>query len=171
MLLHLSVSHSVYRGGMSRPRPRGEVGGSGRGVSRPRPRGEVRWSGWGGCLGPGPGGRLGGLVGGCLGPDPGGRLGGLAGGGVQAHTWRGGCPGPYLWGCPGPGGVQAQGMSRPTPRRVSRPTSGGWGFEGHPGLGCPGGGCVPACTKADTPQQTATVAGRTHPTGMLSCYN
>ena len=32
---------------MSSPRPREEVGGSGRGVSRPRPRGEVGGSGWG----------------------------------------------------------------------------------------------------------------------------
>ena len=41
MFLHLSVSHSVH-GGVSRPRPRGEVGGSGggvEGVSRPSPGG------------------------------------------------------------------------------------------------------------------------------------
>ena len=55
----------------------------------------------GGCLGPDPGGRLGGLAGCvCPGPYPGGRLGGLAsgdpgpclGGGVQAQAWG-------SWGC------------------------------------------------------------------------
>ena len=46
----------------SRPRPKGEVGGSGLGVSRPRQ------GGWGG-----------------LGPDPGGGWGVWLGG-VQAHT-------------------------------------------------------------------------------------
>ena len=30
-------------------------------------------------------------------------------------------------------------------------------------------GCIPACTEADTPQQTATAAGSMHPTGMHSC--
>ena len=30
----------------------------------------------------------------------------------------------------------------------------------------------PACTEADpTPQQTATVAGGTHPTGIHSCFS
>ena len=43
-------------------------------------------------------GRLGSLAGGgCLGPDPGGRLGGLAGG-VSRPTPRG-CPGPGPGGC------------------------------------------------------------------------
>ena len=41
-----SVYYSVR--GMSRPRPRGEVGGSGLGVSRPRPGGGALGSGWGG---------------------------------------------------------------------------------------------------------------------------
>ena len=40
---------------------------------------------------------------------------------------------------------------------------GGW----SPGPGP--GGCIPACTEADTPQQTGTAAGGTHPTGMHSC--
>ena len=31
-------------------------------------------------------------------------------------------------------------------------------------------GCIPAGTEADTPQQTATAVGSTHPTGMNSCY-
>ena len=79
------VCHSVHRGEVSRPRPSGDVGGSGRevGVSRPRPMGEV----WGGGV------------------------------------WPGG-PGPH-------------------PRRVSRPRP---------------RGCIPACTEADTPQQTPTAA-------------
>ena len=41
------------------------------------------------------------------------------------------------------------------------------------GGGCPGpgpGGCILTCTEADTPQQTATAADGTHPTGMHSCY-
>ena len=36
-----------------------------------------------------------------------------------------------------------------------------------------GGGCIPGCAETDTPpplpQQTATAAGGTHPTGMHSC--
>ena len=45
----------------------------------------------------------------------------------------------------------------------------------HPGRGSPGphprvsGGCIPACTEAETPKHTATVAGGTHPTGINSC--
>ena len=31
-------------------------------------------------------------------------------------------------------------------------------------------GCIPACTEADTLQQTATAADGTHPTGMHSCW-
>ena len=31
-------------------------------------------------------------------------------------------------------------------------------------------GCIPACTEADTPQQTTTAAGGTHPTGIHSCF-
>ena len=79
----------------------------------------------------------------CLGQPKGGGLGGSGWGeGVQAHTRSGGSQ-------PMPGGVvqaQAQG-------EVSRPK-----------------GCIPACTEADTPQQMATAAGSTHPTGMHSCY-
>ena len=33
-----------------------------------------------------------------------------------------------------------------------------------------GGECIPTCTEADTPQQMATAAGGTHPTGMHSCF-
>ena len=72
-------------------------------------------------------------------------LAGLRGGipaclaGVQAHTQG------ELRGL-------ASGVSRPTPRWVSRPTSRGG---------------IPACTEADTPQQMATAAGGTHPTGIL----
>ena len=31
--------------------------------------------------------------------------------------------------------------------------------------------CIPACTEADIPQQTATAVGGTHPTGMHSCLD
>ena len=75
MFLHLSVSHSVHMG-VSRPRPRGRLGGLA-----------------GGCPGPHSGVRLQGLAGGCPGPHSGVRLRGLAGG-VQAHTWGGGRPRP-----------------------------------------------------------------------------
>ena len=62
-------------------------------------------------------------------------------------------------------------VSRPTPR---------WEVEGSGQDGSPGphpggvsrptpGGCIPACPEADTPQETATAAGGTHPTGMHSC--
>ena len=55
----------------------------------------------GGCLGPGPGGSLGGSGWGVLGPDPKGEVGGSAGG------W---CQGPHIRGCRGPlwGATQAQ---------------------------------------------------------------
>ena len=56
----------------------------------------------------------------------------------------GGSPGPHL------------GVSRPTPRVVSRPTLGGL--------------CIPAFTEADPLPWTATAAGSTHPTGMYSCF-
>ena len=72
------------------------------------------------------------VCGGCLGPNPGGRLGGLGvgcvhahtqGGGVQAHTRVGGCPGPYPGGvsrptpggCPGPGGVSQHALRQTPP--------------------------------------------------------
>ena len=78
--------------------------------------------------------------GGCLGPHPGGRLGGV---------WPGGCPGPHLGvGVCVYGGVQAQG------RGVQAQAWGG----------------IPACTEADTPQQTATAVGGTYNTGMYSCW-
>ena len=90
--------------------------------------------------GPHPGGKLRGLAWGVSRPTPGVELRGLAWGGLQAHP--GGCVSR-----PTPEGPQAhtRGVSRPTP-----------------------GGCIPACTKADTPQ-TATAVGGTHPTGMNSC--
>ena len=68
----------------------------------------------------------------------------------------------------GPGGCLPGGVSRPGPGRLPGGCPGpGWG-------GCPGpGGCIPRCTEADTPppQQTATAADGTHPTGMHSCSN
>ena len=85
--------------------------------------------------------RLRGLARGSPGPHPGRRLRGLAGGGRSP--------------CPHPGGGEVEGsgqggFSSPTPRGV----------------------CIPACIEADTPlpQQTATAAGGTHPTGMHSCF-
>ena len=71
--------------------------------------------------------------------------------GLQAHT-RGENEGSGL------GGVL-----RPTPRgKVER--SGLGGLQAHTQRG------IPACTEGNTPQQTATAAGSTHPTGMHSCF-
>ena len=74
---------------------------------------------------------------------------------------------PCRFPAPHPGGSLrglAGGVSRPTPEGVSRPTPGRGGLQAHTQ-----GGCIPACTEADTPP-TATAAGSTHPTGMHSCY-
>ena len=122
----------------------------------------VHREGW--CLGPDSGGMLGvwpggvkahtgGVVGGsgqggCLGPDPGVCWGSAKG--IQAHSW--GYPDPQLGGGPGP----HQGGSRPTP--------GGGGIQAQ------ARGCIPVCTEAHSPQQTATTAGGRHPTGMHSCF-
>ena len=91
----------------------------------------------GGCVSrPHPRGRLGSLPGGCLGPHPGGGWG-SGWGGVQAHnqgvsrpTPGGGCVQAHTWG----------GVSRLTPGRVQT--------QAH-------GGCIPACTEADTPPTPA----------------
>ena len=81
----------------------------------------------------------------CLGLDPGGGWG----------VWLGG--------------------SRPRLRGEVGGLAGG-GVQAHTQGGGPGAGagrwCIPACTEADTtplPQQVATAAGSTHPTGMHSC--
>ena len=88
------------------------------------------------------------------GPHPGGKLRDLA--------W--GSPGPHPGGSPDP---HRGGVSRHTPRGVSRPTPGGslqahtWGEVSRPHLGGPGPhpggisrptprGRIPACTEADT---------------------
>ena len=55
-----------------------------------------------------------------------------------------GCTGPWSRGC-----IQTQSQAQ----GVYRPR-----------------GCIPACTEADTSQQTATAADGTHPTGMHSCF-
>ena len=81
-------------GGCLGPDP-GGIGGSGWAVSRPRPRGRVGGV-WPACVGPDPGGRLGGLARGAPDPHPGG-VPGPHPGGVQAQG-QGGCPGPG-WGC------------------------------------------------------------------------
>ena len=67
----------------------------------------------------------------CL--STGGSAGPHPGGEVEGSGW-GGSPGPH------PGGSQAH------TRGVSRPRPGGRG-------------CIPACTEADPPKQTATAAG------------
>ena len=156
------------------------------------------WGVWpGGSPGPHPGGSLGVRPGESPGPHPGGKLRGLAWGGspgphmrgLQAHTQGkvegsglGGSPDPHpgeSWGV-WPGGLQAhtQGGSwgvwpggSPGPHlRVSRPTprGGSWGVwpGGSPG---PHPGGYPSMHWGRTPQQTATAAGGTHPTGMHSC--
>ena len=57
--------------------------------------------GW--CLGPGPGGGIGGLARGVSRPRPRREVGGSGQWGVQAHAWGGVCPGPHPEGvCPGP---------------------------------------------------------------------
>ena len=91
----------LAREGVSRPRPRGEVGrGLAGGVSRPTPGGRGAW-------GVQAQGEVGGYKQGRSMPRPGGggRLGRLAGRGVQAHTWgRGlGVSRPTPGECPGPG--------------------------------------------------------------------
>ena len=80
-------------------------------------------------------------------PTPGGEVEGSGWEGLQVHTQVG-------WGC---AQAHTQGVSRTTPMG---------GLQAHTQ-----GGCFPACTEAHTtlPQQTATAAGGTHPTGMHSC--
>ena len=84
IFLEVCFKNSVYGGG-----------GVGGGVSRPRPRGEVGESGWG-CLGPHPGGMLGVWPGGVSRPTSREEIGGSGGRGVQAHTW--GVVQAYTWG-------------------------------------------------------------------------
>ena len=101
-----------------------------------------------GCLGPGPRGRLGVWPGGCLGPVPG-------------EVWGSGqreSPGQHLGGCPGP--YQGE-VSRPRPRGVgSRPRPRPIRVVSQHAL-----------TQTPLPpQQMATAAGGTHPTGMHSCF-
>ena len=99
----------------------------------------------------GPGGACSGM--GCLLPWVGAWSRGLPdlGGGVWAK-WG------YLLGGGGASALRVTGLGGggvcwgPGPRRV-----------------CSGGG-FPACTEVDTPQQMATVADGTHPTGMHSCF-
>ena len=77
---------------------------------------------------------------------------------ILSTGWGRGSPGPY------PGGLSG-GVSRPIPRGKVGGLAGGAGSPG------PGGGCIPACTEADTPsppQQKATAADGTYPTGMHS---
>ena len=91
-------------------------------------------------------------------------------GGISACI-AGGIPACLAAGLVGGVTQHALQVSRPTPR---------WEVEGSGQGGSPGphpggvsrptpGGCIPACPEADTPQETATAAGGTHPTGMHSC--
>ena len=79
--------------------------------------------------------------------------------GLQAHTRGGGKLRGLAWGVSRPTtgvGKKLRGLA--WGGGVSRPTT--WGVV----VG------IPACTEASTPQQMATAAGGTHPTGMHSCY-
>ena len=96
--------------------------------------------------------------------------------GVSRPTPRGVSPDPHPGGVSRPtprGSLQAHtwGVSRPTPGGVSRPTPGG--LQAHT-RGSPGphwgGGSQHALRQIPPPQQTATVVGGTHPTGMHSCF-
>ena len=163
------MSRILYRAGVSRPTPRGDVEGSGggglqthtrgggveesgRGVSRPTPRRDIEGSGQGGLRS---------TPRGCL----------------QAHTQGVSRLTPGWVSRPTPRRDiegSGQGGLRSTPRGVSRPTP-----RGSPGShlgGSPGphpGACVSQHALRQTPppppKQTATAAGGTHPTGMHSC--
>ena len=151
MFLHMSVVLFTGRGWYSSMHCRSP--GS-------HPGEKVRGLAWGGAPGPHPGGKLRGLAwGGAPGPHPGGKLRGLAWGELQVHTQGGSWE---VW----PGGV-----SRSTPG-VSRPTPWG-GLQAHTqgGLQAHTQGGYPSMHwgRHPPPQQTATAAGDTHPTGMHSC--
>ena len=123
MFLHVSVSHYVFRGRVSRPTPGGVVSGPHPEVSRPTPRGIQAHTQEGlkahtqGSPGPHLGGSQGSHPGGSPGPHPG-RV----------------SPGPHPVGSPGPhpGGLQAHTQE---------------GLQAH----TPGGSPGPACTGADPP--------------------
>ena len=108
--------------------------------------------------------------------------------GVPGAGWGVSAPGGGAWS----GGCLLQGeclvLGVPAPEGVPAPRGVGclvWGVPGPvggvfswgPGLGgawswgdsWSRGGGIPACTEADSPQQTNTVADGTHPTGMHSC--
>ena len=87
------------------------------------------------------------------GPHPGQKLRGLGGGKLRGIAR--GSPGPH------PGGKlrDLAGGFRPTHRGEKLMS-----LAGGPG------GVIPACTEADTPQQTTTAVVSTHPTGMHSSW-
>ena len=126
-----------------------------------------------GCLGPGPGGRLGGWPGGLQVYTPGGGwlsrptsggggLGGLAGGSPGLHP--GGRLGLQAHTC-GRLGEVWQGVSRPTPGKVSKPRPRGGGVQTQAQ-----GDVSQHALRQTPPPPTATAVGGTHPTGMHSCY-
>ena len=117
----------------------------------------ILFTGWG-CLCPGLGGRLGSGFG-VSRPTPTGEVGGGLARGVSRPTPRGEVGGSGQ-GCPGahPGGVQAhvQGVGAQAHTRGIKAQV--WGV--YPSMHC----------GRYTPQQMATAAGGTHPTGMHSCW-
>ena len=94
-------------------------------------------------------------------PTPKGKLRGI---------WPGGSPGPHPRGKLR--GILPGGVSRPTPKReVEGDLARGVSPGPHPGgvsRLTPGGGLSQHALR-QTPSQTATAAGGTHPTGMHSC--
>ena len=111
------------------------------------------------------------------------RGGAWSGGGV----WARGVPAPGGGACsrglvPGPGGCLIWGVSGPSGGTCSGGalsrggicSVGDWSRGGSAGGPGPKGVCsggFPECTEVDTPpQQMATVADGTHPTGMHSCF-
>ena len=123
-------------------------------VSKPTPKGEAEGSGRrAGVSRPTASGEVEGSGWGVFKPTTRGKLRGLAGGSPGPH------PGGKLRGLAG-------GSQVPHPEGPGSHRKGG--LQAH----TLGRVCIPACTEADTPlpEQTATAAGGTHPTGMHSCF-
>ena len=98
----------------------------------------------------------------CLDPGPRGRLWGLAGRGVQAHTRGPGRSRPILGVCPGPHRVVSTSMRGEGEGVQAQAWGGGVQAQARRGV-------FQHALRQTPPQQTATAAGGTHPTGMYSC--
>ena len=91
---------------------------------------------------------------------------------VSRPTSRGEVEGSGLGWSPGPhqrgklSSLAWGGSPGPHPRGCLQTHTWGGSPGPHPGWGV----CIPACTEADTPPQTSTAVGSTHPTEMHSCY-